>query len=190
MEEAAIVWIRLPSQMIDLGVGTCSKESQTLGHWLCGPAWLKHGRGFMQIKRKLIIQTTQKECHEVADGHETEMMDRWERRYYETEMKTCSVRGGSVHEEAKARQNFYSEEKAHEEQQSTRMNVQEHPRLTPLSCPSTRDPCFSFYQGSFWDSYNPGFFFWRQSLHPLVFFLQFPLPISAPSHFHCGPAPS
>lgn len=32
-------------------------------------------------------------------------------------MKTCSVRGGSVHEEAKAKQNFYSEEKAHEEQE-------------------------------------------------------------------------
>lgn len=52
MEEAAIIWIKLPLQMIDLGMGTCSKDSEAPGHWPCDPAWLKQGRGFIQFKRK------------------------------------------------------------------------------------------------------------------------------------------
>lgn len=49
-------------------------NSRSLALW---PSLTETWEGFYADQEKeLIIETTQKECHEVADGHETEKMDR------------------------------------------------------------------------------------------------------------------
>lgn len=55
IEEAAMIWIKLPLQVIVFGVGTCYKDHQAIGHWSCDTAWLKDSSGLDRSRERVNI---------------------------------------------------------------------------------------------------------------------------------------